>query len=187
MEIAAPLMQPSVCPKCRAPAIADDKYCMKCGANMAAPVRQRLGNLSAKAHEKTLRSARNAIMVVAVLQLLFTIWMCYSFNSQVAALGPEEGLDAEVRQTIAQAWMQIYALFLVPVAFIGLWFWSKRNPFAATLTALIVFVTLHLVDAAVDPTALFRGILMKIIVVVLLVNGIKAGLAHRRMTAGDGA
>ena len=44
--------------------------------------------------------------------------------------------------------------------------WCSKNPFGATLTALIIYATLVTVNAFVEPTSLFSGIFLKIIVVV---------------------
>ena len=49
------------------------------------------------------------------------------------------------------------------------------------VTGLVVFVTLHLVEAVMDPTSIIRGILIKIIVIVLLVSAIQAGIKYRRL------
>lgn len=64
--------------------------------------------------------------------------------------------------------------------FFGLWIWGKTAPFAALLTALIVFVSFHLLDAVIDPTSLLRGILVKIIVLVGLSSALKKAYVAKR-------
>ena len=41
-------------------------------------------------------------------------------------------------------------------------------------------------EAIVDPTSLFRGILLKIVVIGLLVGAIKTGVAHRNFRRARG-
>ena len=52
--------------------------------------------------------------------------------------------------------------------------WCSKNPFGATLTALIIYGTLVVVNAFVEPTSLFSGIVIKIIIIVALVKGIRS-------------
>lgn len=64
--------------------------------------------------------------------------------------------------------------------FFGLWIWGRKSPFPALLTALIVFVTFHLLDAVLDPMALLRGILMKVVILVGLGTALKKAYIAKR-------
>lgn len=67
------------------------------------------------------------------------------------------------------------------VIFFGLWLWGRKSPFPALLTALIVFVSFHLLDAVLDPMALLRGIIVKIVILAGLGSALKnAYVAKRR-------
>lgn len=70
-------------------------------------------------------------------------------------------------------------LFLAAV-FLGLWIWGRKSPFPALLTTLIVLVTFHLLDAVLDPASLFRGIILKIIMLVGLVTATKTAYLAKR-------
>ena len=61
--------------------------------------------------------------------------------------------------------------------------WARRAPFAASLVALALYVTVHVMDAIGDPASLWNGIVIKVIVIAALVRSIKAGLAVRRIKA----
>jgi hypothetical protein len=52
--------------------------------------------------------------------------------------------------------------------------WCSKNPFGATLTALIIYGTIQVVNAFMDPTTIFSGIILKIIIVSALVKGIRS-------------
>jgi hypothetical protein len=50
--------------------------------------------------------------------------------------------------------------------------WADKNPFAATLSVFILYITINLFNAFFDPSTLFSGIIMKVIVIVGLIKGI---------------
>jgi hypothetical protein len=52
--------------------------------------------------------------------------------------------------------------------------WCSKNPFGATLTALIIYATIVVVNAFVEPTSLFSGIVLKVIIITALVKGIRS-------------
>jgi hypothetical protein len=64
--------------------------------------------------------------------------------------------------------------------FFGLWLWGRKSPFPALLTALIVFVSFHLLDAVFDPMAILRGIIVKIIVLTGLGTALKQAYLAKR-------
>lgn len=75
---------------------------------------------------------------------------------------------------------------MLAVIFFGLWLWGRKSPFPALLTALIVFVTFHLLDAVLDPMTLFRGIIVKIMVLVGLSTAVKKAYVAKRQKELEG-
>lgn len=71
-------------------------------------------------------------------------------------------------------------MLTLSAVFFGLWIWAKASPFPALLTTLIVFVTFHLVDAVIDPFALLRGIVIRIVILVGLVTALKKAYVAKR-------
>lgn len=57
--------------------------------------------------------------------------------------------------------------------YLGLALWSKSRPFPALLTALILFIALNLLDVVVDPMSIFRGIILKVIVLSALIYALR--------------
>ncbi|MDA8528977.1 hypothetical protein N9K67_09330 [Opitutaceae bacterium] len=66
------------------------------------------------------------------------------------------------------------------IIFFGLWLWGRKAPFPALLTALIVFVSFHLLDAVIDPTTLLQGIVVKIAMIIGLGTATKKAYLKKR-------
>jgi len=65
-----------------------------------------------------------------------------------------------------------YSSLVVGAIFIGLFFLGTKFPLAALISGLSIFVLLHVLSAIVEPESIVKGIVLKIIFVVLLVRGI---------------
>ena len=111
---------------------------------------------------KQLRKASVALLVVAILQWVFGTVLLLIIGRRLP--------------TYAYASVYVIGLF-----FFGLYLWARRNPLPAAICGLVLFVTVHLLDALADPTALARGIVVKIIIIVVLVQAISAGARYRKL------
>jgi hypothetical protein len=141
------------------------------------------------------------MLIVAVLTLFGGIFSYFSGMSDVdktlreaetafAGMTPAER-DARLKESMGMTWpevvehdrgmvrFQAVVLGTLGAVFLGLWWWAQSNPFAAALTALLLFVTVMLVNAMVDPASLLRGIIVKIAVVVALFSAVSAGYRER--------
>ena len=67
----------------------------------------------------------------------------------------------------------------------GLWLWAKQNLLPAAVTALVLFVTVHLASAVVDPSSLFQGIIVKVIFIVVLAQTIRTALEARALRGAN--
>lgn len=86
---------------------------------------------------------------------------------------------AELRRVVDRSEVLVIAFPVgLGLVFIGLFFWARRSPLPALMTALVLFVTVHVADAVLDPAALYRGIVMKVVVVLALLGGIRAAVAR---------
>ena len=81
----------------------------------------------------------------------------------------------------------LVTLLVLAAIFFGLWLWAKKSPFAALLTTLIIFVTFHLLEAVIDPTTLFQGIILKIAFVVGLSTALQKAYTKKRYAELDAA
>lgn len=67
------------------------------------------------------------------------------------------------------------------VIYFGLWIWAKRNPYLAALIALLLFLTVIVVSAVIEPKSLAQGVLLKILFIMALARAVKAGADERRL------
>lgn len=109
--------------------------------------------LLSRGYDKQVRHARNAIFVVAAIQLVFGLFFALS--------EPEE-----------TKWITIGVSIVLASSFAGLGFWANSKPYPAILTALILFALIIVVGIIFDPASAFRGIIFKVFIVVYLVKGL---------------
>ena len=83
----------------------------------------------------------------------------------------------------SQAKLMLAIVVVLAVCFWGLWGWSRTNPFVAGIVGLVLYATLHIAGAIVEPESLFRGIIIKVIIIVVLVKAVMAGAEYRRHMA----
>lgn len=169
----------TVCPHCGAANQSHSSFCEACGKAMPSTahstprmVTDSMASTSAGRQlvsdelQKNLKKAKNALLAVAIIQTLFGLLIFGVVKSRLPA---------------GQAPVLLITLFGIAALFYGLYFWARRSPLPAAIVGLILFITLHLVDAIADPTQLARGLIMKIIIVVMLVQAIQAGVKYKRL------
>jgi len=110
---------------------------------------------SLKGYDKHIRQARNAIFAVAVLLVI---------NIFVSGFNLPEGYE--------YLWMDLFIWGFFIAGFIFLGFWTKKKPYYAIVGALCLYATFIILNAVLDISTLYKGLLFKIIIVVLLVKGI---------------
>ncbi|HWB05093.1 MAG TPA: hypothetical protein VG796_18830 [Verrucomicrobiales bacterium] len=145
---------------------------------------------------KELKSARTILIVVGVLQILFGLFYLTQVKSQV-----EEASRKEIANSPGYVFDQqkfdeefekekpmMYALASVPLV-VGVFFLIMsalvfKFPVGVTLASLIVFVLVHAADAIYDPTAIARGIILKIIFLVVLWKAYQSAKKARATVQG---
>lgn len=138
-----------VCPKCKTSNHATANFCESCGNDLT-----RLREADDALEEILLKESRKgawALGIVAAIQAIIPVL---------------QGFNDPVFWVIAG----VFAVLAV---------WSLRAPLVASAVGLSVFVLLHLAEAFIDPSTIYRGILMKVIVISVLIGAIKGGLKHR--------
>jgi len=110
---------------------------------------------SLKGYDKHIRQARNAIFTVAGL-LLVNLAILYN--------------------TVPAGYEYIWLDFLIWGAFITgfifLGFYTKKKPYYAIVGALCLYAAFIILNAVFDLSTLYKGVLFKIIIIVILVKGI---------------
>ena len=139
------------------------QFCGTCGCSFES-IQAELNEAYQEEAELLRRQAKNAsgwLMVVAGLQ-----------GASGALYSLTRGGEFDI---VVGASMAMVVLFL------GLAIWARRNPAAASIVTLVLLGSMWLVEAIADPTSLFRGIIIKIIVIVVLTRAIKAGIRYREL------
>ncbi len=127
-------------------------------------------NLQADQLRKQAGQAFKALIVVAVLSVIGGVVFFFILKS-----GPKEVADqAPVVLAINLVLAAIYA---------GLAIWARVNPLPAAIVGLVLFVSVHVISAVIDPMSIAQGIIVKIIIVVVLVKAIQAGVKYRQLRA----
>lgn len=52
--------------------------------------------------------------------------------------------------------------------------WSAKNPFGAILTALMIYITLNVINAFFEPATIVQGIIIKIFFIAAFIKGIRS-------------
>jgi len=144
------------CPQCNAIINESDIFCGSCGYPVKGTVQEQQRFSAKKAGDKyesdivvgNIKQARTILFVIAGMTFIYGAIMSVS----------QQQPDLLIIYTILAL---IYA---------GLGFWAKSKPFPATLIALLLYVGLLLFSAFVDPTTIYKGIIMKIIFIGALIK-----------------
>lgn len=118
--------------------------------------------LELQSAETQVRKARNALFVVAGLTLVLNLFMLASTDS----------FDA----------VSLITVLVLTAIFAGLGFMTKKQPFAAIIIGLVIYVALWIFDIVVlGPEYLLRGLLFKGIIIYFLITGLKHAREAERL------
>jgi uncharacterized membrane protein len=166
-----------------------DAFCGNCGQALPKP--------ESYTQRRQLKNATKAIRYLAILFLIVGIALFFLTKSnseqaltRVASLPDSANYPAllagkqytvgQVRRELAWApWSALLVNAILAVVMTILYFWGKRAPLAAIMVATATYFVVIIGNAIADPRTLAQGLIVKIIVIVMLVNGIKAALALR--------
>ncbi len=111
---------------------------------------------SMQGYDKHIRQARTAIFFVAGLLLV---------NLVILMAMLPEGYEL--------AWIDISLWGAFIVAFVFLGFYCKKKPYTAITMALGLYALFIILNAVIDISTLYKGIIFKVIVIIFLVKGLK--------------
>jgi hypothetical protein len=110
---------------------------------------------SMEGYDKHIRQARNALFIAAGILLL---------NAVI--------LFAQYPFDLDFMWLD-YLLWVIYIGgFVALAFWTKKKPYYAIMGGLILMGIFMGINAYIDPSTIFGGIIFKIAVIVFLVKGL---------------
>lgn len=144
-------------------------FCEGCGTELHDPRKldHEADVIEAEFRLEQVKKARGAFLAVGALQIVGGLLG--------AAMAPA-GFGGVI----------LAAEVVVALLFFGLAWWCSRQPFAAAIVGLFLFAGLHLASAVVDPSSIYKGIIIKVIVIVVLVRAVKAGFAYREFVRSRG-
>lgn len=119
---------------------------------------------SMRGYDKHIRQARNAIFIAAGVLLLNVII-----------------LAATVPYSYEYLWLDFVIWGAFIAGFIVLGIWTKKKPYSAIVGALILYAVFIILNAAIDITTVYKGIILKIVIIVLLVKGVNDAREAQRM------
>jgi hypothetical protein len=65
--------------------------------------------------------------------------------------------------------------------YVGLALWARKSPLPATITGLVIYISLLALNGILAPESLLGGLIIKVIIIAALANGVSAGLKHRQL------
>lgn len=158
-------VQTLTCEHCQAENASDKKFCTQCRYPVAGTDEEKgrfrsdiaKNQILLKDAETKIQSAKNIIYVLAALSLVIGVILFFS-QDDVASL-------------------VVYCV--ICILYLGLAVWCSSNPFGAILTAFILYITLQVLSAVVDPTTIISGILWKVIFIGAFIKGIRSASEAR--------
>jgi hypothetical protein len=129
---------------------------------------------------RQIRSARIALMIVGLLSLGVLTYHTVELVREMRRLG------VTLTELPAASVALILVGYAVCATYVVLSFVAKRRPFGASLVGLLLYLTDILVGAVEDPHTLYRGGVIKIVIIVVLVRAVGAGLQYRRHVRAAG-
>lgn len=148
----------SVCHHCKRTNLAEDEaFCPNCGFPQRGDessqrrflAKFNIDKMQQGEYEAAVNKARNILYIVGGLNLLSGI-LLMAVNNDMANL---------------------IAGIIVALAFVGLALWSRTRPFPAILTGFIVYITLLVLGAILNPVSIVSGIIWKIAIISGFVYG----------------
>ena len=118
--------------------------------------------LELQSAENNLKKARNAIFAIAALILIGNL-ILMAASDTFTTIG-------------------LVIALLAAGVFVGLAFMTKKQPLGSVITALILFVGLWVLDIVMlGPEFIYKGIIVKAIIIYFLVTGIKYAKETERL------
>jgi hypothetical protein len=188
------------CPHCGAANAVGAQFCESCGKALPAATRSGprvvgqndLASTAAGVALQTdelhtqMKKASGALLAVAIIQTAFGALMYFLMR------------DAIQRGRVNGP-VLLGTIFGIAALFWGLFIWARSNPFPAAIVGLVVYITLWVLDmvvaavqashsnapgaAAASP---FNGIVMRLIIIAVLFNAVKAGAKYRQLMRQQG-
>jgi hypothetical protein len=153
------------CEHCQAENPSDKKFCTQCRFPIAGTTEEKgrfrsdiaKNKILLKSAEEEMQSARNIIYVLAGFSIIMGLIFFFAHDDTAS----------------------LVVYWLIGILYLALAAWCSTNPFSAILTAFIIYLTLQVVSAFIDPATLVSGILWKVLFIGAFVKGIRSASEAR--------
>lgn len=206
-EPADPAAEPGAsCPGCGQVVAPGEAFCSGCGKavsdDTAAAARIAGNRADSKArraklqHQQRTKKVRSAAGVLLLISIIFAIAGTFfgfkareqaeQTKAQLATMAPDDELEVagerirvdDLRRGIDGGVALVFGInYGLAVVMLALFFWARSSPFPALLIGLCVYLGVQVMNVIFDPTTLWKGLVMKVFVVMSLVGGLSAALA----------
>jgi hypothetical protein len=106
-------------------------------------------------YDKHIRQARNALFVAAGILLINIIILAFT-----------------VPEGYGEIWIDFVFWGLFIAGFIALGFWTKKKPYYAIIGGLILYALFIGINAYLDISTIYKGLILKIIIIAVLIKGL---------------
>jgi len=156
------------CAHCFQSLTAADKYCRHCGFPQQGSNTEKRSFID-QVHLKKVDLTKAQHKVRNAAATLYVIAGFTALYGLIVGLGMQEDVSLMIGNIV------IAILYLV----LGLW--SQEKPFIAILCGLILFITFILLNAFLEPDTLYKGVIVKLIIVVFLIKGVVSARQANRI------
>ncbi|MCG3125322.1 MAG: hypothetical protein CHACPFDD_00140 [Phycisphaerae bacterium] len=153
-----------------------------------------LSSLAQEARKKQLRVASGIFIAVGILTILANAVLLAMFDSQVDTLLSAElakqglrledtdpGAHEKARATVARTGYLIFGgAIAIGVVYLVLAALVSRKPVVMTVTGLVLYIASMAIFGLLDPTTLLRGLIIKLLIILVMAKAVSAALAYER-------
>ena len=141
-------------------------YCSNCGYPEKGTVSEKakfnsdevLARYKAAEAPRQIKSARNTLFVIAGLAFLTGLFF-YGIADDMATL---------------------IAGGILAIVYLVLGYWSQQKPLIALVLGLLVYVTNMVINAIIEPETIYKGIIIKVVIIAFLIKGINSAMELRK-------
>jgi len=159
----------SVCYYCKTKGLREsEKYCPNCAFPQGGTeAEMRAFVLNVKKKEELLESKKKAITKARVL-----LYVLAGLN---LIIGLILGLFVSVNIPV------LIACGIGAIIYLLLGAWSENQPFPAILSGFFVYLVFNIMSAFADPNTIYKGLILKILIITWFVYGFKGAIDSRKL------
>ena len=190
------------CERCGAELAASDLFCMECGASASSPALEEADGQGRERPQRVQKASAWVLLAAIGFAVGGTVLGLVQNKEADKALQNLAGHPAnaewsipvngktvtvgELRKLVKREVRAVFVLnYALAAIMIGLYFWARRSPLPALITALCTFLALIAVNGIVDPATLLHALPLRVMFIFAVVAGIKTTLKERRLACAS--